>query len=66
MRFCVYQGTTILINLAYQNSGHAPMVATNLKQRTMYNLTMSCVSSFYWLDKNLSNGSNTYWQSWQQ
>jgi hypothetical protein len=42
MRFCVYQGITILISLVYQNRGHAQMVATNLKQRRMYNLTMSC------------------------
>jgi hypothetical protein len=33
---------TILINLAYKNWGHAHVVATNLKQRRMYNLTMSC------------------------
>jgi hypothetical protein len=42
MRFYVYQGVTTLINLAYKNSGHAQVVATNLKQRRMYNLTMSC------------------------
>jgi hypothetical protein len=42
MRFCVYQGITTLINLAYKNRGHAQVVATNLKQRRMYNLTMSC------------------------
>jgi hypothetical protein len=42
------------------NRCHAQVVATNLKQRRMYNLTMSCGSSFYWLDKNLTNGSNTY------
>jgi hypothetical protein len=42
MRFCVYQGITTLINLAYKNRGHAHVVATNLKQRRMYNLTMSC------------------------
>jgi hypothetical protein len=42
MKFCVYQGITTLINLAYKNSGHAQVVATNLKQRRMYNLTMSC------------------------
>jgi hypothetical protein len=39
MRFCVYQG---IINSAYKNKGHAQVVGTNLKQRTMYNLTMSC------------------------
>jgi uncharacterized protein YbgA (DUF1722 family) len=27
--------------LAYKNRGHAQVVATNLKQRRMYNLTMS-------------------------
>jgi hypothetical protein len=42
MRFCVYQGITTLINLAYKNRGHAQVVATNLKQRRMYNLTISC------------------------
>jgi hypothetical protein len=42
MRFCVYQSITTLINLAYKNRGHAQVVATNLKQRRMYNLTMSC------------------------
>jgi hypothetical protein len=42
MRFCVYQGITTLINSAYKNRGHAQVVATNLKQRRMYNLTMSC------------------------
>jgi hypothetical protein len=42
MRFCVYQGITTLINSAYKNRGHAQGVATNLKQRMMYNLTMSC------------------------
>jgi hypothetical protein len=41
MRFCVYQGITTLINLAYKNRGYAQVVATNLKQRRMYNLTMS-------------------------
>jgi hypothetical protein len=46
-RFCVYQGITTLISLVYQNRGHAQVVATNLKQRRMYNLTMSCGSSFY-------------------
>jgi hypothetical protein len=35
------------------------VVATNLKQRRMYNLTMSCGSSF--VDSiNLTNGSNPY------
>jgi hypothetical protein len=47
MRFCVYQGITTLISSIYQNRGHAQVVATNLKQRMMYNLTMSCGSSFY-------------------
>jgi hypothetical protein len=47
IRFCVYQGITTLINLTYQNRGHAQVVATNLKQRRIYNLTMSCVSYFY-------------------
>jgi hypothetical protein len=42
MRFCVDQGITTLINSAYKNRGHAQVVATNLKQRRMYNLTMSC------------------------
>jgi hypothetical protein len=42
MRFCVYQGITIVINSDYKNRGHAQVVATNLKQRMMYNLTMSC------------------------
>jgi hypothetical protein len=41
MRFCVYQGITTLINSAYKNRGHAQVVAANLKQRRMYNLTMS-------------------------
>jgi hypothetical protein len=41
MRFCVYQGITTLINSAYKNRGHAQVAATNLKQRMMYNLTMS-------------------------
>ncbi len=41
MRFCVYQGITTLINSAYKNKGHAQVVATNLKQRMMYKLTMS-------------------------
>jgi hypothetical protein len=44
MRFCVYQGITTLINSTYKNRGHAQVVATNLKQRRMYNLTMSCGS----------------------
>jgi hypothetical protein len=42
MRFCVYHGITTLINLAYKNRGHAQVAATNLKQRRMHNLTMSC------------------------
>jgi hypothetical protein len=42
MRFCVYQGVTTLINSAYKNRGHAQVVATNLKQRRMCNLTMTC------------------------
>jgi hypothetical protein len=42
MRFCVYQGITTLINLTYKNRGHTQVVATNLKQSRMYNLTMSC------------------------
>jgi hypothetical protein len=42
MRFYVYHGITTLINSAYKNRGHAQVVATNLKQRRMYNLTMSC------------------------
>jgi hypothetical protein len=42
MRYCVYQGITTLINSAYKNRGHAQVVATNLKQRKMYNLIMSC------------------------
>jgi hypothetical protein len=41
MRFCVYQGITTLINPAYKNKGHAQVVGTNLKERRMYNLTMS-------------------------
>jgi hypothetical protein len=41
MKFCVYQGVTI-INSAYKNRGHAQVVATNLKQMRMCNLTMSC------------------------
>jgi hypothetical protein len=47
MRFCVYQGVTLLMNSPYQNRGHAQVVATNLKQRRIYNLTMSCGSYFY-------------------
>jgi hypothetical protein len=42
MRFCVYQGITTLINLAYKNRGQAQVVATNIKQMRMYNVTMSC------------------------
>jgi hypothetical protein len=42
MRFCVYQGISTLINLAYENRGHAQVVGTNLKQRRMYNLIMPC------------------------
>jgi hypothetical protein len=41
MRFYVYQGITTLINSAYKNRGHAQVVGTNLKQRMMYNLTMT-------------------------
>jgi hypothetical protein len=41
MIFCVYQGMTTLINSTYKNRGHAQVVASNLKQRRMYNLTMS-------------------------
>jgi hypothetical protein len=33
---------TTLINSAYTNRGLAQVVATNLKQRRMYNLNMSC------------------------
>jgi hypothetical protein len=29
----VYQGTSTLISLDYQNMGHARVVATNLKQK---------------------------------
>jgi hypothetical protein len=36
------QGMTTLINWAYKNRGHAQLVVTNLKQKMMYNLTMSC------------------------
>jgi hypothetical protein len=32
---------TTLINSTYKNRGHAQVVASNLKQRRMYNLTMS-------------------------
>jgi hypothetical protein len=32
---------TTLINSAYKNRGHAQVVVTNLKQRRMYNLTVS-------------------------
>jgi hypothetical protein len=46
IRFCVYQGITTLISSVYQNRGHAQVVVTNLKQRRMYNLTMSYGSSF--------------------
>jgi hypothetical protein len=42
MRFCVYRGITTLINSAYKNRGQPQVVETNLKQRRMYNLTMSC------------------------
>jgi hypothetical protein len=42
MRFCVYQGITTLINSAYKSRGHAQVVGTNLKQRRMSNLTISC------------------------
>jgi hypothetical protein len=39
--------------------GDAQVVATNLNQRIMCNLTMSCGSSF--IDSiNLTNGSNPY------
>jgi uncharacterized protein YbgA (DUF1722 family) len=41
MRFRLYQGIATLINSGYKNKGHAQVVATNLKQRRMYNLTMS-------------------------
>jgi uncharacterized protein YbgA (DUF1722 family) len=41
MRFCIYQGITTLINLAYKNRGHAQVVGTNIKESRMYNLTMS-------------------------
>jgi hypothetical protein len=42
MRFCVCQGITTLINSAFKNRGHAQVVGANLKQKMMYNLTMSC------------------------
>jgi hypothetical protein len=42
MKFCVYQGITTLTNSAYKNGGHAQVVAINLMERRMYNLTMSC------------------------
>jgi hypothetical protein len=42
MRFCVYQDITTLINSAYKNRGHTQVVASNLKQRRMYNLPISC------------------------
>jgi hypothetical protein len=58
IRFCVYQGITTLISLIYQNKGHAQVLAANLKQTRMYNLTMSYGSSF--VDSiNLTNGSNS-------
>jgi hypothetical protein len=41
MRFHIYQGITTLINLAYKNRGHGQVVETNLKERRIYNLTMS-------------------------
>jgi hypothetical protein len=42
MRFRVYQGITTLISSAYKNRGHPQVVGTNLKEKRMYNLTMSC------------------------
>jgi hypothetical protein len=42
MRFCVYQGITTLINSPFKNRCHAQVVGTNLKQKRMYNLTISC------------------------
>jgi hypothetical protein len=33
---------TTLINSTYKNRGHAQVVETNLKERRMYNITMSC------------------------
>jgi hypothetical protein len=44
MRFSVYQGIVTVINLTYKNWVHAQVVGTKLKQRRMYNLTMSCGS----------------------
>jgi hypothetical protein len=41
MRFCVYQDITTLINSVYKNRGYAQVVGTKLKQRKIYNLTMS-------------------------
>jgi hypothetical protein len=37
----LHQGITTLINSTYKNRGHAQVVGTNIKQRRMYNLTMS-------------------------
>jgi hypothetical protein len=42
MRFYVYQDIITLINSAYKYRGHVQVVATDLKQRKMYNLTMTC------------------------
>jgi hypothetical protein len=44
---CHDESTTTLFNSVYQQRGHAQVVATNLKKRRMYNLTLSCGSSFY-------------------
>jgi hypothetical protein len=56
---CVYQVITTLISSVYQNRGHAQVIATNFKQRRMYNLTTSCGSSF--IDSiDLTIGSNAY------
>jgi hypothetical protein len=55
MRFCVYQGITTLINSAYKNRGHAQVAATNLKQRMMYNLTMSCGRVFIRVTRHFLN-----------
>jgi hypothetical protein len=55
MRFCVYQGITTLINLAYKNRGHAQVVATNLKQRRMYNITMLCGTVLLDIMRHFSN-----------
>jgi hypothetical protein len=45
--------------LFYQIRDHAQVIATNLKQRRMYDITMSCGSSF--IDSiNLTNGCNPY------